>query len=134
MRTLGRIILLVVGVALIALAVPNIYSAVQALNETGWNDFASYPDKMQHLGVIIVQGFNAIIGFTAVFACFSGRASFWLTVFSIIMIGGVIWNFYNAYKAGTLGDVNVILQLASGFALPILYFIGSLFIRVNRRG
>ena len=44
MKTIGRIILFVVGAILIANAVPMIINNWNLLSQSGWGDFSSYPD------------------------------------------------------------------------------------------
>lgn len=128
MKTVGRIILLVVGVLLLVNSIPNIIQNWKALNAVGWEDITSYPDKMTCLSAIVMQGVNAFFGITALFGCITGRLGLWLTISSLIMIGTVIWFFVNAYKEGTIGDFQNIMQTLLGFILPIGYFVGSIFL------
>ena len=129
MKKVGRIMLLVVGILLIVSSVPSIISNWKALNAAGWTDISSYPEKVTYLSLIISQGVSFIFGLTAIFAFIKGKASFWLSVFSLIMIAGVIFFFINANNAGLLSDWKYVLQAILGFSLPIAYFLGSIFIR-----
>lgn len=130
MKTVGRILLFVVGAILIVNAIPMIVNNWNLLNQSGWGDFSSYPDKMLNLSAIISQSINALFGFVAIIAAIRGKSSFWLFIFSIIMIGGVIWYFISAKNAGALGDFQNIIETVIGFALPIGYFLGSVFVRL----
>lgn len=129
MKTIGRIILLVVAIILIANAVQMIINNCNLLSQSGWGDFSSYPEKMLNLSAIVSQSVNALFGLVAIIAAIRGKSSFWLFIFSLVMIGGVIWYFISANNAGTLGDFKHILETIIGFALPISYFVGSIFIR-----
>ena len=130
MKLIGRIILLFVGVLLIAGGVTSIIADWNAMVVSGgWLDLAAYPEKIQILTSIIMQGINIIFGAVAILAFLRGRATFWLTIFSFIMIAGVVSFYVTSYRAGTLNDWQNILRIAAGFALPLAYFIGSIFIR-----
>lgn len=128
MKVIGRILLFLVGAILIVNAVPMIIENWNLLNQNGWGDFSSYPDKMVYLSAIVGQSINVLFGLVALIAALRGKSSFWLFIFSLIMIGGVIWYFISTKNAGTLGDFKNIVEIIIGFALPIGYFLGSLFI------
>lgn len=130
MKTLGRIILLIVGGCLIGLAVPNIIDAVKVLNAAHWNLIVADSNVWSNFATLVVQGFSALFGLVAVVAFIRGKGSFWLFIFSLVMIAGVVWYFVMAYKAGTLGDWKNILKIASGFILPIGYFVGNILVRL----
>lgn len=131
MKTIGRIMLLVVGIILIAMGIPSIIKNVNLLNAAGWDQFWADPVKMNYFLIFITSSANVLFGLDAVIVCLRGRGSFWLFIYTLIMIGGVIWYFVRAFKAGTLGDWKEILRTIFGFALPICYFLGSLFIRAE---
>ena len=130
MKLIGRILLFLVGVILIANAVPMIIKNWNLLSQHGWGDFSSYPDKMVYLSAIVGQSINVLFGLVAIIAVLRGKSSFWLFVCSLIMIGGVIWYFISAKNAGILEDFKNIVEIIIGFALPIGYFLGSFFIMV----
>jgi hypothetical protein len=134
MRTAGRIILLVVGALLLYSGITGVISGVTAINAVGWS-VAIFTDQslLSEFIKIIVYGFDALMGLTAVFAGLKGHSSFWLTIFSLLMIAGVIVYFVQGYKANTLGDWKNILNIVAGFALPICYFIGSLLVRAPKK-
>lgn len=129
-RTIGRIILIGVGVALIAQAIPVIISNYQDLTVNGW-DWEYILTRMDLISSLISQIANVSFGATALFAAITGRASFRLFWGAIIMIAIAGWFFYSSYKAGTLNNWQTILQAVLSFALPILYFIGTIFMCFN---
>lgn len=132
MKIAGRIILAIVGAFLIIFAIPLIRDNWIILNKTGWIDFSSYPEKMLCLSVIVSQSINILFAFVAIVASIRGKCSFWLFVFSLIMICGVIWNLSSMIKAGELSDFNNVFKAIVRFSLPITYFIGSLFIFIRK--
>ena len=134
MRTAGRIILLVVGALLLYSGITSIISGVQTINAAGWS-VAIFTDQtlLSAFIKIIVYGFDALMGLTAVFAGLKGHSFFWLTIFSLLMIAGVIVYFVQGYNAKTLGDWKNILNIVAGFALPILYFVGALLVRAPKK-
>ena len=132
LRAIGRILLLVVGIALIAFAVPTLIEDYKLVSTNGldFNYILSHPELLSSL---LSQLVNLSFGVTAVFAALTGKSSIKLAFASIIMIAGVIWFYYSANQAGTLGDWKNILQTALGFALPIGYFIGTLILTLVPR-
>lgn len=131
MRTLGRIILLVVGGCMIGLAIPGVISDFKALTVNGW-DFKYMFDHMELVSSFLSGCINISFGITAVFAALKGRSSFGLLTTTIVVIAPVIWSFYTNYQAGTL-DTMKMIQSVSGFILPVGYFLGFLFILIGRR-
>lgn len=130
MRTLGRIILFIVGGVMIGFAVPSLINTINYMNSIGWNLTSSDPNLWPNFSLFLYQGFSGLCGLIAVLAALRGRGSFLLFLFSLILIGGVVWYFVSAYQAGTLGDWKAIVNTCLGFALPILYFIGNIFVRL----
>lgn len=132
MRTLSnviaRIILFVVGGLIILSAVLEIIGAVKVLNDpaVGWWNFTNETSRDAML-VVLIGGFHAIIGLTAFMAAFTGRRSFWLFVFALLLMVLPIYTVVTQVKAGTLtGTWEQIGKLILEFLTPILYFIGCL--------
>ena len=126
MRTLGRLILFAVGVALIVLAIPNIINAVNALNATSWTDPNMYPEKWNNIVIIIGQSVNVLCGLIAVFASITNKIGFFCFVVAVIMGATGVWSLITAIQANALTDWQAILRAVGSVALPILYFIGTL--------
>lgn len=136
MRTVGRIILLVVGVLLLYSGISSVISGVNAINAVGWSTAVFTDASLRNeLIKIIVYGFDALVGLTAVLAGLKGHSSFWLTIFSLLMIAGVIYYFYDGYSNKTIdfSDWKAVLNIVAGFALPICYFLGALFVRAPKK-
>lgn len=130
MRIVGRIILLIVGITLVAYAIPVIVSNWQDLTVNGW-DYEYIKSRMDLVSSMVSQIVNLSAGATALFAAIRGKASFKLFWCAIVMMAGVVWYFYSAYQANALGDWRAILQSVLGFSMPIMYFLGTLLLALN---
>lgn len=128
MKTIGRIILVVVGALLLAFSIPLIINSVNSLNASGWTDLTTYPDKMQLLMVIIAQGINALFGVVALVAALRGKRTFLLLLSTIILLITPVTSLVYGIQHGTMGDVKSILLYVEEFALPIAYFVGLLLV------
>ena len=133
MRTIGRLIMLGVGIALIAIAIPSIIDAVNQLNASGWDDITKYQEKLAHLVVIITNGFSALSGAYAIWVSITGKAGFLPTLVAAIILGINIWSLVTNIQAGKITDFLTILSTIGGFVLPLLYFVGSILTSVGSR-
>jgi len=133
MRTLGRIILFIISISLLGTAVAIFKENWEFLSQEGWTDFSTYPTRLTALSAIIGQATNFIFGLIALVGAIRGKMSFKLLIASFLMIADVVWFYYNAYNDGSIGDMKRIIQTAIGFALPIGYFIGSVFIMIGKK-
>lgn len=132
MRWLGRGILLVVGIALIAAALPIVVSNINEMNGYGWG-LQSILDHMPIVTSLLTQIVNISFGLTAIFAFIRGRASFKLFITSLVMIAPVVWHVYTLINADTTWEWQLIVQIALEFALPIAYFIGMMILLLSPR-
>ena len=132
-RTIGRIILAVVAAFLLISGIPALLNAWQAIQgitlESIWQD----SELLAKFTTLLSAAWGCLLGLVAALAALFGRAGLWLTIFALIQIGIVIWNFYSMKQAGTLGDWKNILMTLVGFASPIGYFIGSIMIRFRSK-
>ncbi|MCQ2742932.1 MAG: hypothetical protein MJ239_06555 [Bacilli bacterium] len=129
MKTVGRIILIVVGIILLSVAIPSIIDSVKQINALGWGTVFSSDETRAHFAVFVSQTINALVGFAALFSGIRGKASFWLTFYSIFMIVGIVWYFVEATKRGDFTDPMTVLRAVAGFSMPIAYIIGSILVR-----
>lgn len=128
MKTIGRIILIVVGALLLIFSIPLIINAVNALNASGWTDLTAYPDKMQQLMIIIAQGVNALFGLVALIAALRGKRSFLLLLSAILLLITPVSSLIYGIQNNTLNDAHSILVYIEEFGLPIAYFVGLLLV------
>lgn len=129
MKLIGRILLLVTSLCLIAFSVVTIKNNVNMIGND-WTNISSYPEKMSCLIAIICQIGNLIFGLTGIIACLKGKSTFLLKVFSLIILVNVVYSIISVYKGKSSLDIKDISKISVQFLLPICYFIGSIFIRM----
>ena len=129
MRLIGRIVLLVVGVILLAMSIPVIIESVNALQAMGisW-DNAFAPERFALLGRIVGQGVDALFGVVALLGALFGRKSLKLALCAIIMMIAPVSTLIADINAGTTFDFPLIGVYLGQFALPIAYAIGFLLV------
>lgn len=128
MRTFGRILCLVVAVALVALGVPNFIDALNGLNASGWNDIAAYPEKLAYLSAFITAIGYFLLALSALLTASTGHAGFFKILVALIALGVVTWNIYNQVKTGAVQGFLPIMNSIFSFALPIGYAVGVIFV------
>ena len=129
MRTIGRIILLVVGIVMLAMSIPVIMESVKALQEMGitWeNAFAS--ERFALVGRIVGQGVDALFGIVALLGAIFGRKSIKLALCAIIMMIAPVSTLIADINAGTTFDFPLIGTYIGQFALPLAYALGFLLV------
>lgn len=126
MKTIGRIMLIVVGIIMLVASVPIIIESVKQLTALGWQDFFQDPSKLSIFATIIGQGITALFGLIALIAGIVGRKSFGLALCAIIMMIAPTVAVIAAIKSGRTLDFNFWMVTVSQYLLPILYFIGVL--------
>ena len=130
MKLLGRLILLGVGIALLAINIPII---VQLVQSTNWSDPSLFNNNLSLLGNIISRGFACFTAVVALACAMVGKTNFLLALIALIQIGLVIWHVVAGVNDGTIKfDWKIILDLTLSFILPILYFIGTILLSFGR--
>ena len=120
------------GIILLASAIPTIISTVKQINELGWTDFSTIPQKGELLVKLILQGVYIPFAITALFGAIRGKLSFKLFIYALILIAGIVFYIITANKAGSLGSFENIWQLIVGFSTPILYILGTFFVALGK--
>ena len=128
MKWVGRILLIVVGVAMLVIAVPAIKGAVEAMNTLGWNDVVSSSEKMGYIGTIVAQGVNAGFAITALVCALVGRRSSKLAFAAVIMMIAPIYTLVIGVQNHMIQTWQSAFLFVEEFALPIGYFIGMLLV------
>lgn len=125
LRTIGRIGLIAVGILMIASGIGFMVST---------NIFAQITSgNMSILGELLFQIVMIIAGLSASFAGIGGRGGFWFTIFSLIMLGFMIYYIVSKVKAGTFDGWNGVGQFCVNFALQIAYVVGFIFLKLGNR-
>lgn len=128
LNVFARILLFAAGALIIFGAVVEIIASVKTLNDpaVGWWQWTN-KTSLSAMVVFILAIVNAIIGLTAFIAVFRGRRSFWLFLFSLILMVTPVYTIVTQVQAGTLtGTWEQIGKLILEFITPIMYFVGCL--------
>ena len=128
MRLIGRILLIIAGVALLAIAVPQIINSVNALTAAGWGNIFSNSASLTQFFVLIGSAINVLFGIRALFGALRGRKSFGLALTTIILMIPPIATIVLANMGGQAMTWEFYLSVISGFAIPIIYFFGFLLV------
>ena len=128
MRLIGRILLIIAGVALLAIAIPQIINSVNALNAAGWGSIFSNSASLTSFFVLIGSAINVLFGIRALFGALRGRKSFGLALTAIILMIPPIATIVLANMGGQAMTWEFYLSVISGFAIPIIYFFGFLLV------
>ena len=128
MKLIGRILLIIAGVALIVIAVPQIINAVNTLNANGWGSIFGNSASLTQLFVLIGSGINVLFGIRALFAAVRGRKSLGLAFTAILLMIPPVATVVFAAMNGTALTWDYYLSVIPGFAIPIVYFLGFLLI------
>ena len=128
-KIIGRILLAIAGVILLAVAIPQIIGAVNYLNaNSAWWNFS---DQLatSNMWVVLGQGLNALGGVIALLACLIGRRSVLLALYAIVMMIHPVYTVVTGVQNGTItGEWSQIWLLIEQFAVPLLYFFGCLLV------
>ncbi len=125
---IGRLLLLIAGVLMILAAVFEIIASINTLNspDVGWWNWGNQ-QAVSAFVLLVMAGLEGIAGLTAFFAALRGRRSFFLAVFSLLLIALPIYSIVTRVQAGTLtANWDQIWKLIVQFATPIMYFVGCL--------
>lgn len=133
MRLLGRILLIIAGVWILASAIPSLIFNIQNINAFGWQNLFANATGIAYFVVLVIQGIFALVGLGALYSGIRGRVGF-ITIFSsVIMIIGLVLYFIFMGNAGLLTGWQKILQAISMVACPILYVTGAILLTYGRK-
>lgn len=129
LKILGRIILAVVGVWLIAASIKPILDVYNDIKEQGMTIQTIF-SNLNILIPIATKLLNVVLGLIAIFGAISGKASLILTICGLVMIFDVVYQIY-VLTNGFVDQVEVqqILSLVGSCLRPVLYFLGSVLVR-----
>jgi len=144
MKTLGRIILLVVGGLMIASAIRGLVGSINGLKEHSltWQtllqslkDPAVRQHYMQYFTGILKSSGMIIVSASAIFAGIKGKGGFWFTIFSLVILGLFIYDIVGKSKAGEFTGSEKwrhILQLIIDSATQIGYISGFILLKLSK--
>lgn len=117
-RGLGRVLLVGVGAFMLAMG-------IVFLTEVSFD--------LDHLSSILLQIVSIIAGLSAAFAGLRGEGGFWFTIFSLLMIGLVIY--YGVVNAKNFSDGgwHYVGQFIVSLITQILYALGFIFLKIGKK-
>jgi len=126
MKTIGRIILFIVGAILMVWGVTALISVWNSFFVPGWWNNIISGSFLSATFMIILNGFiYIIVGLTALLSGIFGRRSFWLILFAVIAFILAILALVAAVKEN-IWDWRNVLNVTLGLLLPIGYFVGTM--------
>ena len=131
MRIFGRILLAITGILLLVAGIGGLILTITALNAISWNVAGSSQDG-QPFWVLIVGlvgfGADALFGFSAIGGCIRGRKSLGLGLAAIILMIAPTITLVTNIRNGVPFNWDTTWTYVSGYALPLMYFLGFLLI------
>ena len=119
-KGLGRIILIAVGAFMLVTGI------VFLVTTKAFTQF-----DIKNLGTIILQIVTILAGLSAAFAGIKGEGGFWFTIFSLIMLGTVIY--FGVTNAARFSEGwNFVAQFIVSLIVQILYALGFIFVKIGK--
>lgn len=128
MRLIGRILLLIAGIALLATAIPQMTNAINSLNAAGWGSLFGNATSWSYFFVMVGSGFNILFGVIALLGALRGRKSIGLAFTALILMISPVATVINAVNGGQAMTWDFYLSVITGFGIPIVYFLGFLLV------
>ena len=132
MKLVGRIVMIAVAIICFAVNIPILMSGLKAVQEAGWS-FETFLDNTKILISLISSVFYLVVGVAAALAAITGHVGFWMFFLSVVGIALAIWYCVDGFKKGTMTEVGDILKLIPDFGIPLLYAVGTVFLKLGRK-
>lgn len=139
MRTVGRLVLIGVGIAMIVLGVIALKDDIEIIKSMGgFNQIMSklFSGDASVKAVFInflYQCFVILVGASGVLAGVFNRCGFWFTIFSIILLVLIVIRFVNESKSGALKDIKYVLKIVADVGLQIGYVLGFVILKIAKK-
>lgn len=127
MRTLGAILLIISGVALIGYNIYSFYNAILTAQTIGFG--VANQEQIANLVLLIYDGVCILAGLGAIWAGIRRRSNFITSFVGFIIFAIIVVYLIAAWVSGTIGNTQTIINLVVGFTLPIIYLLGSFFVK-----
>lgn len=128
MRTIGRIILLIVAIAILSTAIPGLISDIQNLNRLGWDNLFLDAEKNAYFWRMMGHGLNCFTGLIAFLGFLRGRKSVLLALIAVIMLIAPVTTMMMFINGGVAITGLLLWGYVVDFALPIFFFLGFLLV------
>ena len=133
MRTIGRLILLGVAIALLAINIPVLITAIQELSNVNWVDLSTWQAKWAAISRVVSCGLQIFTALIALTCAIVGSAGFFAVFIALIDITIVVFNIVIEVQNGSLVvEFWPIFHRIMDFILPILYSIGIILLALGR--
>ena len=130
MKTIGRIILLVVCGFMGYTAVKTSMGCFDAFKTNNWLEIGSYGEMIKVVGTFLMQLVTLVFALSGIVAALKGRASLKFTLLSLILFLNIVFTFVNAFGSGATFDFAKVLDITLSCLCPILYVTGAFLIRL----
>ena len=128
MKTVGRIILFVVAIVILALTVPGLVVSIQTMNALGWDNLFFSQEKIALLLTIITAGIDALFGLVALIGGIRGKKSLKLALCALIMAIAPTIAVVQGVQNGSFSDWKFVFQIVASYTLPLFYMLGFLLV------
>ena len=129
LNVIGRILLLVACAFMGYSAITTGIDCFEIFKANDWTNFGSYWDMIKTVGTFLMQVVVMIFVLAGIVAALKGKATLKLTLLSFILLIGVVLKFINVFNGGEPIEVMTIVDITITCLYPILYILGSFFIR-----
>ena len=128
LNVIGRILLLVACAFMGYSAVTTGIDCFEIFKANDWTNFGSYWDMIKTIGTFLMQVVVMIFVLAGIVAALKGKATLKLTLLSFILLIDVVLKFVNAFNGAPIEFITI-LDITIACLYPILYILGSFFIR-----
>ena len=128
LNVIGRILLLVACAFMGYSAITTGMDCFEIFKANDWTNFGSYWDMIKTIGTFLMQVVVMIFVLAGIVAALKGKATLKLTLLSFILLIDVVLKFVNAFNGAPIEFITI-LDITIACLYPILYILGSFFIR-----
>ena len=129
LNVIGRILLLVACAFMGYSAITTGMDCFEIFKAHDWSDFSNLWEIIRTCGTFLMQVVVMIFVLAGIVAALKGKATLKLTLLSFILLIDVVLKFVNVFNGGAPIEFMTILDITIACLYPILYILGSFFIR-----
>lgn len=127
MKKVGRVLLLIVGIVMLAMAIPSIINLWQQFQTAGdWSNPFTWGEKWPIVPKLVGQALTALAGVLALGGALVGKKSHLLAMAAIILVIPPIISLVGDINSGAFVDWTMTFWYIGTFILPVGYFVGFL--------
>ena len=129
LNVIGRILLLVACAFMGYSAITTGMDCFEIFKAHDWSDFSNLWEIIRTCGTFLMQVVVMIFVLAGIVAALKGKATLKLTLLSFILLIDVALKFVNVFNGGAPIEFMTIVDITIACLYPILYILGSFFIR-----